>query len=641
MSGIAGAGGAGGATGAAVEARPSGLKRTLYLTEEIICILSLVVLALLPLAEAVARIFFQTGIPASSGYLNHFLLIAALVAGMICTRGGNHLSIALVQFIKDEKIKRALAVLSNLISASVATVLVWSSISFIIIGLDESRIGLVPVRAFALVIPVAFAVMAARFARRAVFTGWRRIIPPLVIVFATVLSFPVIAKIIWGFDPPDAAWDILDIFFDASFYLRLPVAVLLILAAFGGTPLFVVIGALSLFLLHAAGGELDSIPSDIYSALTTSSIIALPLFTIAGFFLSESKAGERLVATFRSLFSWMPGGIILASVVVSAFFTSFTGGSGITILALGGILYTILNGHLKYSEKFSAGFLTSAGSIGLLFPPSLPLILVGTTLQTNIFHMFVGGILPGLVLVAAIVTFGIVVSLKVKIPVEKFEPRRAFVAVKNSIFEIILPFFLIGFFATGVLSLVEIGALAVIYIFIVEVVIHREIKLGEIKGIFLKAIPIIGGVLSILAVSRAFSFFIVDTQAPANIANWMQGAITSPVVFLLLLNLFLIIVGSFMDIFSAILIVLPLLVPLAEVYGIHPVHLGIIFIINLEAGFLTPPVGINLFLAAYRFKKTFIEICRYVIPFLLIQLTVVFIVTYVPWLSTVLINLLQ
>jgi tripartite ATP-independent transporter DctM subunit len=345
------------------------------------------------------------------------------------------------------------------------------------------------------------------------------------------------------------------------------------------------------------------------------------------------------VHTFRSLFSWIPGGIIIASVVICAFFTSFTGASGVTVLALGGILYSILSEHMKYPPKFSIGLLTSVGAIGLLFPPSLPIILVGATTQTNIKHMFLGGIFPGLLLVVVMAIFGIIVSKWVHIPIEKFDLRKAADGLKKSSLEILLPVFLIAGYFSGILSLVEIGAAAALYIFIVEVLIHREIKFADISRVFLKAVPVIGGVLSILALAKALSYYIVDTQAPMNLAKWMQTAISSKIVFLLLLNLALIAIGCLMDIFSAILIMLPLVAPLGQVYGIDPVHFGIIFITNMEVAFLTPPVGINLFLASYRFNRSFVDICRFVIPFMLVQLIVVLLVTYLPWLSTFLVKI--
>jgi tripartite ATP-independent transporter DctM subunit len=609
-------------------------KSFLYQLEEVLCIISISLMALLPVAEAIARIFFKTGVPASSGLMAHLLLLAGLLAGMITTRNNEHLSIALVQNFSGDTVKQRLQVLTNLISAFVAAVIAWSSFSFIKIGLQGRIIGFIPDRVFALILPIGYGVIAIRFARRSGLAGWKVIFPILTILLGTAASFPVIVKFIWGFDMPDAVFDACEVFYTIAYYSKIPLTALLLLAAIGGTPLFVVMGGLALLLLFAAGGEMDSVAADIYSSLTGSNIIAIPLFTMVGFFLSESKAGERLVHTFRSLFSWLPGGMIIAAVIICAFFTSFTGASGVTILALGGILCTILSDHIKYPEKFSIGLLTSVGSIGLLFPPSLPLILIGATIQTNIFHLFLGGIIPGLILIAAMIIFGVIASIRIKIPVEKFEGRKALSALKESAFEILLPVFLIAGYFTGTLSLVEIGGAGALYIFIVEVLIHRDIKFTEIKRVFIKAIPIIGGVLSILALSKALSYYIVDTQAPANLARWMQDTISSKFVFLLLLNLTLLVVGCLMDIFSAILIVLPLILPLSQAYGIDPVHLGIIFITNLEVGFLTPPVGLNLFLASYRFKKPFVEICRYVFPFLLIQLAVVLLVTYLPWLST-------
>ncbi|MCL2804675.1 MAG: TRAP transporter large permease subunit [Treponema sp.] len=615
------------------------VRSVLYLIEDYFCIAVLVLMAVFPLLELLVFFLFRTGIPASSGFIVHFLLFTALAGGMICTRKETHLAISVVQYLPEGPIRERLKVFCNLVSAFICIVIAWSSISFIKMGLDGSMIGFASKRVLALIIPIAFGVMAIRFARRTRLTGWKILLPVLALVLGTVASFPVIVKIIWGFDMPDAIFDLCILFEDIAYYAKIPLVVFLLVAALGGTPLFVVLGGLSLLLLLASGGQMDTVPNKIYFGLISQNIIAIPLFTIVGFFLSESKAGQRLVNTFRSLFSWIPGGIIIVSVVICAFFTSFTGASGVTILALGGILYAILSEHLKYPSKFSIGLLTSVGSIGLLFPPSLPLILVGTVLQVNILHLFLGGIIPGVLLVIAMIVFGIVISLKVKIPVEKFELRKALAALKESSLEILLPILLIIGYFTGVLDLVQLGAVAVLYIFIVEVFIHKDIKFSDIKRIFDSAIPIIGGVLSILALANAFSYYIIDTQAPANVASWMHTVVSSKWVFLLLLNAALLVIGFVLDMFSAILVVLPLIIPLGEIYGIDPVHLGIIFLVNLEVGYITPPVGLNLFLSSYRFQKPFMEICKYVSPFLLVRLIVVLLVTYLPWLSTWLVSL--
>ncbi|AEF85991.1 trap dicarboxylate transporter- dctm subunit [Treponema primitia ZAS-2] len=610
------------------------LQRVLWGVEDGLCYFSLFCLALLPAAEVIIRLVLKTGIPDSSGYLVHLLLVMGLLSAMITTRSDEHLSIALVQYLPDSKIKQYLRVFTHCLSAFVVTIIAWSSVSFIRIGLIGRAIGFIPDKVFALIIPIGFGVIAFRFARLTPLKGKARVLPFLTLLLGSFCALPIIAKSIWSFDLPPFFYDLSDFLYAAAYYIRIPGAIILILSAFAGTPLFVVMGGLSLLLIQASWGEIDVVANQVYIALTQDSMIPIPLFTLVGFFLSESKAGERLVQTFRGLFSWLPGGMIIAAVIICAFFTSFTGASGVTILALGGILFSVLSEHTKYPEKFSIGLLTSSGSVGLLFPPSLPIILVGATTMTNIMHLFLGGIIPGLILVVAMIIFGISSSIKIKIPVTPFRLREALGGIKSSFFEIILPFLLIAGFFSGIFSLVEIAAVALIYIFIVEVLIHRDLTIRDVFRVLTKALPIIGGVLSIIALSMALSYYIVDSQAPDRLAQWMLHTVESKYIFLLLLNLALLVAGCLMDIFSAILIVLPLVAPLGQAYGIDPVHLGIIFITNLELGFLTPPVGLNLFLASYRFKKPFVEICRYVFPFLLIQLVVLILVTYVPWFST-------
>ncbi|MDR2632891.1 MAG: TRAP transporter large permease subunit [Treponema sp.] len=602
---------------------------------------SLICLTLLPVADAFARIIFKTGIPASNGLMIHCLLVVGLISGMLTTKTEEHLSIGLVATFGNPKTKERFMLAHKLLSACILIQIAWCGASFVLIGLSPWRmIGFIPNQIFGLIIPLGYAVMAFRFAANTALIGKAKVLPVLALLLGTLCALPMLAKICWGFDVPDRLYAFIDFWYTLAYYLRVPGVILLLLAALAGTPLFVVMGGLALLLIQSAGGEVDVVANQVYTTLTKDSFIAIPLFTLVGFFLSESKAGERLVHTFRSLFSWLPGGMIIATVLICAFFASFTGASGVTILALGGILYTVLTSHVQYPQRFSIGLLTSVGSIGLLFPPSIPIILVGTASMTNVFHMFLGGIIPGLILVAGVIIFGIIASIKTKIPVEPFKPSKALAALQESAFEILLPVLLIGGYFSGLLSLIETGGVAVLYIFMVEVFIHRDIPLRDLGRVFSKAIPIIGGVLSILALAQALSYYIVDTQAPEALVRWMQSAIKSKYLFLLFLNLSLLVVGCLMDIFSAILIVLPLILPLGTAYGIDPVHLGIIFITNLEVGFLTPPVGMNLFLAAYRFNTPFAAICRYVFPFLLIQFAVVLLVTYVPWFSTFLPHLL-
>jgi tripartite ATP-independent transporter DctM subunit len=625
-----------------------GVRGILPALEDGICCLSLVLLAVVPIIDAVMRIFFNSGFPGAQGLLVHLLLTAGLFTGLETTKNGDHLSIGLLHYVSHEKTRRVVLAAGYILSSFVVVLVAWASLSFIKIGLMGRLVcGIIPDRGFALLIPLVYIIMGIRFIRLAPLGGAAKAAAFLVPVLATVLSLPIIAKALWGFALPEIFLTMREALFTAAWYVKIPGVILLVLAALGGTPLFTVMGGLALLLVAASGGESDVVANQVYLALTQDNIAPIPLFTLTGFFLSESRAGERLVRCFRALFGWFPGGMIVVTVVICAFFTSFTGASGVTILALGGLLYAILKDHTGYPEPFTIGLLTSTGSIGLLFPPSLPIILVGVATQTNILRIFAGGVIPGLLLTLSVIIFGIVVSAKFvrektgtagaqndKQRLPAFSVREALRGIKGSALELALPVFLVAAFFSGALDIIELGAVSVVYVFIVETLIHRDIRLKDCISVFRKAVPIIGGILSIIALSMALSYYIVDTQVPQNLAAWMRATVESKYVFLLLLNLSLLVVGCLMDIFSAILVVLPLVSPLGAAYGIDPVHLGIIFIINLEVGFLTPPVGLNLFLASYRFKKPFVNICRYVLPFLLIQLVVVALVTYAPPLST-------
>jgi len=381
-------------------------------------------------------------------------------------------------------------------------------------------------------------------------------------------------------------------------------------------------------------------PTRPYSLLTSHSIPAIPLFTFTGFLLSESKAGERIVRLFKAFFSWFPGGLALMAILVCTFFTTFTGASGVTILAVGGLLsYVLVKG--QYGKKFSSGLLTAVGSIGLLFPPSLPVIIYGVTAQVSIKDMFLGGIVPGIILVLAMALFGILFARKKNIPREPFVVREALSSARAAFWEILLPVIIVWGYFGGITTLVESGAVAVIYALIVEMVIHRDIKVRALPGVMIKCMPIIGGVLAILALAKGLSYYIVDAEIPMQLTAWVQGAIHSKYVFLLLLNIALLITGCFMDIFSAIMVIVPLIIPLGDLFGIHPVHLGIIFLANMELGYLTPPVGMNLYLASYSFNEPIGKIYRDVFPFLIIQLVAVLLITYVPFFAIGLLGLIK
>jgi tripartite ATP-independent transporter DctM subunit len=408
-----------------------------------------------------------------------------------------------------------------------------------------------------------------------------------------------------------------------------------------GTPLFIVLSGAALLLFARVGGALEVIPNEAYNVLTDGTIPAIPLFTFTGYILSESKAGERLVNLFRSWFGWLPGGLVVAAVLASAFFTSFTGASGVTILALGGLLYYVLHTRGQQSEAFTVGLLTSTSNVGLLFPPSLAIIIYGTIAQVNIFHMFLAGIVPGVLIALSFIVIGVVVSIRRGNKRTPFEPKQAMATLKSAMSEILLPVVIVVAFFSGLTTLVETAALAVAYVLVVEVAVRREISLRRLPEVALKCITIVGGVLIILGAARGLSFYIVDAQVPVLLRDWMRDHVTSRFVFLLLLNGALLLTGCLMDIFSAILIVAPLVVPLGELFGVAPVHLGAIFLANLGLGFITPPVGLDLFLSSYRFNEAMPRLYRYVLPFFAVELAVVLLITYVPFFARFLPGLVQ
>ena len=616
--------------------------------EDWLCFAALAFLVIIPFFDLILT-KFKLPIPDSRILMNHFFLVSCIFAAMITARSGQHISISAIQFIKNEKLKSKLVFAGILVAVFLLTVYAWNSICFITSSMVR-YIGIVPLWIFQAAIPLGFVVIIGHLVSKLDTLG-KRVSAVLAILLGCAAALPAIAKIFWGFEPPELFFLWVNSIYDAAEIIVVPVIVMLVIAAFAGMPIFAAIGGIALIMLLATGREPEEASRWVNSALTDTDIIAIPLFTLTGFFLSESKAGERLVRAFKILFGWMPGGIIIAAVIICTFFTSFTGASGVTILALGGILFTILHQN-KYSEKFSTGLLTSVGGIGILFPPSLPIILVAATtinilhflnidIEHNIIDYFIGAIIPGIILMLTTFFAGLILSRKVKIEKEKFSSKEAGLSLKDSLFEILLPFVLILGYFSGTFTLVEASAVSVIYVIIVEVFIKKDIAVSNIPKVVSKAVPIIGGVIAILAMAKALSFAFIDSGVPDSFALWMQNTVQSKYVFLLLLNLGLLVLGCLMDIFSAILVFLPLVVPLGLAYGIDPVHLGIIFVINLEAGFLTPPVGMNLFLASYRFEKPYMQICANVAPFLIVRFLVILLVTYIPWFTTFLVNLFK
>jgi len=593
-----------------------------------------------------ARTAFSTGIPDYDLILRHLTLWTALVAGMICTREEQHISLGFNGNLKKKKFKTFIEAAVMLSGSAISTAIAIAAVSFSIVGFDsEQRIGLFSLGTLSAIIAISFAVTSFRFLKkRHTATSWK--FKAAGILLGLILSLPSIVNLFYltPVMPPMWMENMLSgyyIFFEAADLFM--VLFLIILAAFG-LPIFILLGGAAYFLFAGTWSVPEVIPNEIYNLLTASAIPAIPLFTFTGFILSEGKSGERLVNLFKAFLGKMPGGLAIMAVIVCAFFTTFTGASGVTILALGGLLSFILIKSGEYTEDFTKGYLTSAGSIGLLFPPSLPIIMYSIQAKISIKEMFLGGIVPGFVFMAALSAMGVfhAVRNRKKNP-QHFNneneemPGKLSTLAKTS-GDLALPVIILMLYFGGVTTLVETGAVAVIYSIIIEMFIYRDLKLKDLAKIIKKAVPVIGGVLMIIATAKGLSYFIVDAEVPMMLTDFFSNHVSSPLVFLLLLNVVLLITGCLMDIFSAIMVVAPLIIPLGEMYGIHPVQLGIIFLANLQLGYLTPPVGLNLFLASYAFETPLGKIYRNVVPFFIALLLMVLLITYVPWFSLSLIG---
>lgn len=424
----------------------------------------------------------------------------------------------------------------------------------------------------------------------------------------------------------------------------------LIILALLGAPLFAIFGAASMLLFHALPDtSITGAANDVFSEKFADSplLVTIPLFTFAGYLMADSGTPRRLVELSRSWLGWMPGGLAIVCLVASAFFTTFTGGSGITIVAIGGLLYPALIQD-RYNENFSLGLITTGGSLGLLFPPSVPIILYGVVAGVMIEKLFLAGIVPGIITVAALAIYSISVGKKMEMPRTSWDSKTALGALWNAKWEVLLPVVLILGMYTGLLRIHEAAAFTAIYVLIIEVFVYRDVAIvaddtdrESLPGVIRKSMTLVGAILAILATAIGFTAFLIQARVPMQILEMIETVITTKIGFLVALNLFLIVVGMLMDIFSAIVVVVPLIVPIAQRFGVDPYHLGIIFLLNLEIGYMTPPVGLNLFISSFRFDKPITQLYRSVLPFIGLLLIALVIVTYVPTLSTWLPGLMQ
>jgi C4-dicarboxylate transporter DctM subunit len=415
----------------------------------------------------------------------------------------------------------------------------------------------------------------------------------------------------------------------------------IVLAALAGAPLFAVLMAAAMLGFLAADINLAIVAIEVYRIVDTPLLMVLPLFTYSGYLLAEAKTSERLVDLVQSLFGWLPSGLAMVGFLACAVFTALTGASGVTIVALGALLLPALV-RSGYSEKFALGLVTTSGSLGLLLVPSVPLILYGIIAQQinvgepfTIFQLFMAGVLPMLLMLALLIVWTLWRHRGGVIPRIEFSRHRLWSAIKAARWELPLPIIVLGGIYSGYFAVSEAAAVTALYVTLAEVVVYREVSWRKLPAVMMDSMVMVGGILLVLGVALAFTNFLVDAEVPQKLFDFTQSHIQSKLGFLLVLNVLLLALGAMLDIFSALVIIVPLILPVAVGYGIHPVHLGIIFLANMQIGYFTPPIGMNLFIASYRFGKPLHELYLASWPFMVVLLIALLLITYVPWISLV------
>ncbi len=613
----------------------------------------------LPVIEVFGRFGFGRGIPGGLPLTQNLTLWIGFFGAVIAARENRLLQLATGNFLPRRFALGAKA-FTHGVGATVCVLLAEGSRQLVMIERDsptDLALGLNTFHA-QFILPVAFVLLAVRLVWSAgvLVTG-----PAEVEVNAAGVTVER-TKTEPSADPGDSergprrAWPILlastgilfglwivrqPFFIDGmSIGSAWPWMAILLIATILGGPIFVAIGGAAVVLFLSDGIPVAAIPVETYRLSVQPTLAAIPLFTLTGFLLAEGKASQRLLAVFRGFFGWIPGGTAVVCAVVCAFFTVFTGGSGVTILALGGLLFQALQAD-RYRERFSLGLLTASGSLGLLLPPALPLILYGIVAEISIEDLFIGGIFPGLLMIGLIGGWGLREGLRTGVERTPFAGGEAVRALWVAKWELLLPVFILAVIFSGFATVVEASALASAYVLVTQCFVHRDVRVvRDLPRVLVQCSVLIGGVLIILGVSMGLTSYLVDAQIAQRLLELVSANVSSRFVFLLGLNVFLLLVGCLMDIFSATVVIVPLIIPLGAAFDIHPVHLGILFIANLELGYLTPPVGLNLFLASYRFERPLLEIYRAALPMLAILGLGVVLISYWPGLTLGLLELL-
>tara|TARA_B000000609_G_scaffold69202_1_gene51939 strand:+ start:931 stop:2724 length:1794 start_codon:yes stop_codon:yes gene_type:complete len=569
----------------------------------------------LPVLEVVARFFGTTAITSSRMVVQHLTLWVGFFGAVLASSRGKLLSLSSSNLFEPESsfsIKHFIAKSTSLI---ILISLFWGSLQLVTVEY-QYPVNISPLisRWFAQsIMPISLMLMSVIL----FFKSYSSLKNKFALLISILLFLSIVSI-------PQVRESSVTLWF--SFFS-------IIFSLFYGLPIFLGLGGIAALLFWFDWTPLSAISAETYRIVVSPTLPTIPLFTIAGFLLAESKSSIRLLSLFQALFGWIPGGTPIVLVIICGFFTAITGGSGVTILALGGLLMPML---IKdgFSKDFSLGLITVSGSIGLLFPPSLPLIIYGVTAGVSIKSIFLGGIIPGLLILVIVASWAIFSSKRQSVAVYDFKINNIKSALIESKWEIAIPFIIMFGIFGGYMTLVETAAISALYVLFITVVIYRDISFSKVGNILIDCCALIGGVLIILGVAMGLTSYIIDAEVPMTLLEWVKTNISSKYIFLILLNVFLLIVGCMMDIFSATIIVVPLIKPIAAYFGIDPIHLAIIFIANLELGYLTPPVGMNLFLSAYRFDESMKSVYTSTMPFYFVMLFCVILITYFPILST-------
>jgi len=571
-------------------------------------------MVMLPFIETITRVLNISNIPASQVLVQHFTLWIAFLGAILAARENSLLALTRTPLFGKSSTSSIGEFIGKITTFLVLVSLAFGSIELLKIEIIDS-INIAPMipRWFAqLIMPLGFSIMAILI--------FIKSYKQLLYKFLFFILFLVLSNS----------------FFTEIIAENLPIRVLgtliILIALINGAPIFIGLGGFAVLFFWYDFTPIAAIPAEAYRIVVSPTLPTIPLFTFAGYLLAESNTSERLVKVFREVFGWIPGGTPVVIVFLCGFFSALTGGSGVTILALGGLLVPLLIKE-GYSKSFSIGLITVSGAIGLLFPPSLPVIIYGVTAGISIKSIFLAGLIPGLLLIFLISSWAIYQGKSQKIVRREFNLKRSLSICWQTKEELILPLLILFGIFGGYSTLVETASITVLYILFIEVIVLKDLKLSDIPKIIKECSSLIGGVLIILGVAMGLTSYLIDAQIPIMLLEKAVGLIQSKFLFLLLLNIFLLFVGCMMDIFSAIIVIVPLVAPLGLHFGVDPVHLAIIIIANLELGFLTPPVGMNLFLAAYRFKEDMPTIYRSTLPFFAVKFIVVMLITYVPFLT--------